>query len=260
MTDQPILTSVQDGVTTITLNVPERLNAVGVPILNALAEAVRVPDRDRRVIVLRGAGRAFCSGADLAQAGDLADPGGAAATIDAASDAVDAIVASPTPVVAVVHGPAAGVGVPIALAADIVIAAREAYFQLAFTRVGLMPDGGATALVAASVGRQTAVRMALLAERIAADEALRLGLISYAVDAGELEETVARVLTTLRHGPAVAQARTKQAINAATLTGLDAAFQRERTGQIGLLGSADFAEGVRAFLGKQRAAFTDTPF
>ncbi|MDP4960141.1 MAG: enoyl-CoA hydratase-related protein, partial [Mycobacterium sp.] len=163
----------------------------------------------------------------------------------------------PKPVVAVVGGPAAGVGVSLALACDVVLASEKAFFLLAFTKIGLMPDGGASALVAAAVGRIRAMRMALLAERITAAEALEYGLVSAVYPHDDLESAVAEVIHTLMSGPAIALRKTKQAINAATLTELDAAIDRETAGQLILLQSRDFREGTRAFQERRAADFTD---
>ncbi|KTR87869.1 enoyl-CoA hydratase [Microbacterium testaceum] len=246
----------EGSVRTITINAADRLNSLDDAMLRALAEAVAEEPGSDRVIVLRGAGRGFCAGADLGRVEDLADAS-AAATIDAANDLVGALTRSPLPVVAVVHGPCAGVGVSIALAADIVIASTDAFFQLAFTKVGLMPDGGASALVAASVGRARAVRMALLAERLGAQEAAASGLIARAVAPSDLAAEADAIIAALAAGAGDALARTKAAVNAATLGGLDDAFGRERAGQLVLLGAADFAEGVRAFGDRRPPRFTD---
>ena len=179
------------------------------------------------------------------------------AVLAAANRAVRTIIDLPKPVVAVVHGPAAGVGVSLALACDVVLAAQNAFFLLAFTKIGLMPDGGATALVAASVGRARAMSMALLAERLPAAEAFSHGLISAVHPPGELESAVASVIDKLASGPAIALRKTKHAINAATLTELDDAIGRETTGQLKLLHTKDFAEGTRAFQERRSAVFTD---
>ena len=141
-----------------------------------------------RVVRLGGAGRGFSSGAGISAA-DHANPGASGTPDDvlaAANRAVRAIVALPKPVVSVVQGPAAGVGVSLAIAADIVLASEKAYFLLAFTKIGLMPDGGASALVAASIGRTRAMRMALLAERLSAADAFAAGLVSAVYPADEL--------------------------------------------------------------------------
>jgi enoyl-CoA hydratase len=174
-----------------------------------------------------------------------------------ANRVVRTITALPKPVVAVVHGPAAGVGVSLALACDVVLASEKAFFLLAFTKIGLMPDGGASALVAAAIGRIRAMRMALLAERITAAEALEYGLVSAVYPQDDLETEVAKVINTLMSGPAVALRKTKQAINSATLTELDDAIDRETAGQLVLLQSKDFREGTRAFQERRAAHFTD---
>ncbi len=164
----------------------------------------------------------------------------------------------PQPAVAVVHGAAAGVGVSLALACDVVLASEKAFFMLAFTKIGLMPDGGASALIAAAVGRIRAMRMALLAERISAAEAYAWGLVSAVYPVDEFDTGVDEVIATLVGGPAVALRKTKDAINAATLTELEGALEREKQGQLMLLESNDFREGTRAFQQRRAAAFTDS--
>ena len=160
--------------------------------------------------------------------------------------------------VAVVQGPAAGVGASLALACDVVLASENGYFMLAFTKIGLMPDGGASALVAAAVGRIRAMRMALLAERIPANEALQAGLVTAVYPADELDAEVDKVVTTLVRGPVVALAKTKEAVNATTLTELDAALEREHSGQAALLRGTDYREGIQAFQERRTANFTDS--
>lgn len=245
------------GVLTITINRANRLNAVTHRTLLALGDAVSHIEADDRVIVLRGEGRSFCSGADLDVADDISSV--AAAGMDAASRLIGALTASPLPVVAVVQGPCAGVGVSIALAADLVVASTDASFHMSFTRVGLMPDGGATALLSASIGRARAIRMTLLGERIIAADAAAQGLIAAAVPAARLEDEAVRMIEALRSGPAVALAHTKAAVNASALTELHPALAREREGQVRLLNAPDFAEGARAFAARRAPAFTDRP-
>ena len=155
-----------DGVLSVTLNRPDSLNSLTAAMLKGIADALEQAAGDPRVKVVRlcGAGRGFSSGAGISdedQAKKVAD--GPASVIDAANRAVRSIVTLPQPVVAVVQGPAAGVGASLALACDVVLASEKAFFMLAFTKIGLMPDGGASALIAASVGRHRAMRMALLA-------------------------------------------------------------------------------------------------
>jgi enoyl-CoA hydratase len=130
--------------------------------------------------------------------------------------------------------------------------------MLAFTKIALMPDGGASALIAAAIGRIRAMRMALLAERIAAAEAYEWGLVTAVYPADEFDAEVDKVIAALAAGPAVALRKTKNAINAATLSELEGAFAREREGQLGLLNSHDFREGARAFQERRQAHFSDT--
>ncbi|MGV0836036.1 enoyl-CoA hydratase [Mycolicibacterium thermoresistibile] len=249
-----------DGVLAVTFNRPDSLNSLTPPMLQTLAEAVELAGTDPRVKVIRltGAGRGFCAGAGISEDDQTArSEGGGSDLLDFANRAVNAIVGSPKPVVAVVNGAAAGVGVSLALASDIVLASEQAFFLLAFTKIGLMPDGGASALVAAAVGRIRAMRMALLAERISATEAHQWGLVTGVYPADEFDAAVDKVIATLTNGPAVALRKTKQAINAATLTELPNAVQRETEGQLQLLASDDFREGTQAFQQKRAAKFTD---
>jgi enoyl-CoA hydratase len=250
-----------DGILSVTLNRPGSLNSLTAEMFTTIAAVMERAAGDPAVRVVRigGAGRAFSSGAGIG-ADDYAEPGADGTPEDvlhAANRAVRSIVAIPKPVVSVVHGPAAGVGVSLAIAADLVLASDEAYFLLAFTRIGLMPDGGASALVAASIGRTRAMRMALLAERLPAADALAAGLVSAVYPADELEAGVTAVLDRLKSGPAVALRKTKQAVNAATLTALDDALARETDGQLALLSSPDFREGAKAFQQRRPATFTD---
>ena len=253
--------TLSNGVLAVTLNRPDSLNSVTAAMLTTIADllAHAATDAAVRVVRLGGAGRGFSSGAGMS-ALDHADPGANTPedVLRAANSAIRSIMAFPKPVVSVVQGPAAGVGVSLAIAADIVLASEKAYFLLAFTKIGLMPDGGASALVAASIGRARAMRLALLAERLSAGDALAAGLVSAVYPADDLEAGVSAVVEKLKYGPALALRRTKHAINAATLTELEAALDRETEGQLALQSSRDFREGVRAFQQRRPAAFTDS--
>jgi enoyl-CoA hydratase len=251
-----------DGVLSVTFNRPDSLNSLTAAMLTTLADTLERAATDPRVKVVRlgGAGRGFSSGAGISEE-DHANPGTAgtpADVLDAANRAVRSIVNLPQPVVAVVQGPAAGVGASLALASDVVLASEKAFFMLAFTKIGLMPDGGASALIAAAVGRIRAMRMALLAERIPASEAFEWGLVTAVYPADQLEAEVSSVISTLVTGPAVALRKTKNAINVATLVELEAALEREKQGQLGLIESHDFREGTRAFQQRRPANFTDS--
>jgi enoyl-CoA hydratase len=246
------------GVLSVTIDRPDSLNSVTKPVLAGIADAMKQAASDPRVKVVRlgGAGRGFCSGAGMS-ADDVAGGGPGSEIIAEANRAIRAITALPRPVVAVVQGPAAGVGVSLALACDLVLASDKAFFKLAFTQVGLMPDGGASALIAAAIGRIRAMRMALLAERLPATEALSAGLITAVYPAEEFDAEVDKVVSKLLAGPVVAYAKTKDAINATTLTELDDALEREFRGQSVLLRSHDFSEGATAFQQRRTPNFTD---
>ena len=239
---------------------PERLNAVTADGLDDLADLLEEAgeDPDVRVVVLSGEGRAFSSGADLR--GDVSEEPSAArpgvATLLAANRVVRVLREMPQPTIAAVNGPAAGVGCSLALACDLVVAAESAYFLLAFTNVGLMPDGGATALVPASLGRSRALQLALVPERLPAARAHEWGLVQRVVPDGDLAEAVADLTDRLVAGAPLALAATKRAINGVTLAGLDEALTAELVGQSELLGSADFREAVAAFADKRLPSFT----
>ncbi|MDT5139893.1 MAG: enoyl-CoA hydratase [Mycobacterium sp.] len=247
-----------DGVLSVTIDRPDSLNSLTTAVLAGIADAVEYAATDPRVKLVRlgGTGRGFSSGAGMS-AEDVERGGPKTATITEINRTVRAITTLPHPVVAVVHGPAAGVGVSLALACDLVLASDQAFFMLAFTKIGLMPDGGASSLVAAAIGRVRAMRMALLAERLPAAEALSCGLVSAVYPAAEFEAEVDQVIAKLLAGPAVAFAKTKAAINAATLTELEPTLQREFDGQSLLLDSHDFREGARAFQERRSPNFSD---
>ena len=261
MTARPVadLAVRRDGpVLRIAFDRPASLNAVTAQVLDDLADLVEEAgeDDDVRVVVLTGTGRAFSSGADLgaaAGAGGSTPPG--PETLLAAARVVRALQSVPQPVVAAVNGPAAGVGCSIALACDLVVAAESAYFLLAFTNVGLMPDGGASLLVPASVGRARAMELALVPERVPAVQAREWGLIHRAVPSSELDGAVEALVARLAAGAPLALAATKRAVNAATLHQLDAALRRETDGQLELLRTADFAEGVAAFAARREPRY-----
>jgi enoyl-CoA hydratase len=243
------------GVLRLTFNRPEMLNALSGKMADDLAGALETATgrEDVRVLVLSGAGPAFCAGADIS--GTDAHEHFDVSALDRANRIVRAITSCPKPVVAAVNGVAAGVGCSAALAADLVVAASSASFLLAFSRIGLMPDGGASLSVAASIGRARAMRMALLAEPLAAEEAYAAGLVSHLVADDELASFVDTLAARLAAGPPLAYAATKKAVNAATLPGLEDALERERTGQTVLLRTADAAEGMRAFSERRRPVF-----
>lgn len=242
---------------TIRLNNPGTLNSVDGPTLVAVAAAVDelAGDAGIRVIVVTGAGRGFCSGARLTPDanGDLRVD---ESLLTAAGRVISSIMSCDKPVLAAVNGIAAGVGLSIALACDYVVACDSATFMLAFGRIGLMPDGGATALVAASIGRARALRMALTAEKVPAHTAEQWGLICESCPDDLFTTRVADLADLLANGAPKAVAATKHAITGAVIPDLDAVLAREEAGQLALVATDDFAEGVSAFIAKRVANFT----
>ncbi len=244
-----ISTTLDGGVLRIRLDRPEKLNAVNTPMLQELRARIDDgADDSVRVVTLTGAGRAFCAGGDLTGA----ETDGAAL---AANDVVQAIVALPKPVIAGVRGAAVGFGCPLALACDLVVAERSAYFQLAFTRVGLMLDGGASALLPAAIGRARAGRMALLAEKISAATAFEWGMISHLVNDDDFDAQLESLTQALATGPTLSYSGIKRALAASTLAGLSHAQALEAEGQEALTSTADFREGVRAFVSRRAPKF-----
>jgi enoyl-CoA hydratase len=246
---------VEDGALWLTLNRPAVFNALTGEMADELARLVEEATArdDVRVVAVTGTGAAFSTGADIS--GTDAHEHFDVTALDRANRIIRAIVNLDKPVVAAVNGIAAGVGCSAALAADVIVAAESASFLLAFARIGLMPDGGATATVAASVGRARAMRMGLLAEPLTAREAYDAGLVTHVTADDEFEVTVATIVRRLAGGPPLAFAATKKAINAATLGQLEDALDRERTGQTLLLRTDDVAEGMRAFGEKRKPTF-----
>ncbi|OSC28719.1 MULTISPECIES: enoyl-CoA hydratase-related protein [Mycobacterium] len=242
----------RDGaVLRIRLDRPEKLNAVDAPLLDELSARLgdAAADPAVRAVLLSGAGRAFCSGGDLTGG----ETEGAA---HAANRVVRAVTSLPKPVVAGVHGGAVGFGCALALACDLVVAAPSAYFQLAFSRVGLMPDGGTSALLPGLVGRARAARMAMTAERVSAATAFEWGMIAHVTSVDDYESVLEDVLQSVACGPTVSFGWTKRALAAATLGELEPVQAIEAEGQLALIDTADFREGVRAFRERRNPDFS----
>lgn len=239
---------------------PRALNAFDAALLAEFGAAVRSvsADRDVRAVLLTGAGRAFCAGADLdldaSDDVDLAEKTRSDLR-EGYNPMIRALRSMDKPVVAAVNGPAVGVGCSIAMACDLVVASDHASFALAFSRVGLTPDGGASLLLGARAGLGRASRLALLAEKIDAARAVELGIADELVPAEELDARATELTTRLAAGPTAAYAATKRALNAALLPGLDAALDLEAELQSALAGSADFAEGAAAFAERRAPLF-----
>ncbi|WP_152360750.1 enoyl-CoA hydratase [Microlunatus speluncae] len=242
-----------DGIAAITLNRPDRLNALTPESTVRLAEALDAASADGsvRVITITGAGRAFCAGADLA--GGL--EGATDELIDVLNRIATAICTAPKPVLALLNGPAVGAGASLALACDLILASSAAYLKPGFEAIGLMPDGGGTGFWTAALGRAKALQVLLLGDAIPAEEAQRLGLVAHVAGPEEFGAAADQFSRRLATGPTQAYAATKQAVNAVALSGLAQTLAFEREHQLELLRTADFAEGLTAFAEKRPPRF-----
>lgn len=254
------ITLVHDqGLATLTLNAPDKLNAVSRKMIAELKDCWEklAADSSVRAVLLTGAGRGFCAGADLSDPdrdrGETADSG---AALDKFFNPVIRLMRSvPKPVVAAVNGPAAGVGMSFALAVDIAIASKSATFLQAFARIGLLPDGGSTWFLPRLVGEQRARALAMLAPQITAAQAKEWGLIWDVVEDGDLMKTAQELARRLADGPTLSLARIKEAMNRASANQLGQQLDLERDFQRELGRSEDFREGVAAFLAKRKPVF-----
>lgn len=250
-----IETSVSQNVGTITLNRPDRLNALTPDMAGEIVDALfAMPGLGARAVILNGAGKGFCSGTDLQMEGGLPEDLGELLE-DHYNPAMEKIMASPLPMVAAVHGACAGIGCSLALACDFVVAARSAYFLQAFINIGLVPDGGATWMLPRLVGRARAVEMMMLGDRISAEKAEDWGMIYRAVDNEALAAEALSLAQRLGNGPTVALGLLRTGMAAALESNFPQALTMERRHQRDAGRSADFAEGVQAFLAKRPAKF-----
>ncbi|HTR87281.1 MAG TPA: enoyl-CoA hydratase-related protein [Reyranella sp.] len=254
-----VLVAKDNGLATLTLNAPEKLNAVSrkmIAELKATWESLAADDSVRAVL-LTGAGRGFCAGADLAdpdrEASATADSGSALEKFF--NPTIRVMRTMPKPIVAAVNGVAAGVGMSFALASDVAIAAKSASFLQAFARIGLLPDGGSTWFLPRLVGEQRARALAMLAPQIKAEQAKEWGLIWDVVEDAELMPKATEIARRLAEGPTLALGRIKQALNEASGQDLSRQLDLERDFQSALGKSEDFKEGVAAFLAKRKANF-----
>jgi 2-(1,2-epoxy-1,2-dihydrophenyl)acetyl-CoA isomerase len=260
MAYETILFAREGGIARLTLNRPDRMNsfndAMHAEVRDAL-DRVRT-DSSLRVLLLTGAGRAFCAGQDLADR--AVAPGAEPVDLGASIERnyrplVLALRRLPLPVVCAVNGVAAGAGANIALACDIVIAAKSATFIQAFSKIGLIPDSGGTYFLPRLVGTARAMGLAMLGERLIAEQAAEWGLIWQCVDDGELHAAVEKLLRTLAGAPTAGLAATKRALYASADNSLETQLDLERDLQRMLGRSDDYREGVAAFTAKRAPRF-----
>jgi len=246
-------------VAVLTLNHPEAMNAAGATLVNGVSKAldfIANKDNGFRVVILTGEGRGFCSGANLSERGGA---------VQGAGQALETIFHPflrrlrdyPMPIVTAVNGAAAGVGMSIALMGDLVIAARSAYFLQAFTRIGLVPDGGSTWLLPRLIGLARAKELSLLAERLPAGAALAWGLINRVADDNALLDDALALANRLAEGPS-SLALTRRLYWESPLNSYEEQLDLERSSQEAAQKTQDFIEGVTAFLQKRPAKFHGT--
>jgi 2-(1,2-epoxy-1,2-dihydrophenyl)acetyl-CoA isomerase len=248
-----------DRVGLITLNRPEKLNAFADRMRDDLGEVTRAAAKDDAVgtLVITGAGRAFCAGADIGYMHDLVvrqDWDALEALVVAGAEVVSAIDSLAKPVLAAVNGAAAGGGANLALACDIRVAATSASIGQTFNRIGLQPDWGGTYFLPRLVGLGRALELALTAEMLSAEEALRIGLFNRVVDDERLINETLSLAARLAAKPPLAVALTKQAVRQGFVSTLPEALDRERVNQMRLFRSAEARAAIHAFLEKRASA------
>ena len=261
MVEAFILSTVEQGVMTITLNRPDRLNSFNDLMHQQLAESLTQAERDDsvRCLLITGAGRGFCAGQDLNDRN--VDPSGPAPDLGLSVERfynplVRRLAALPKPVIAAVNGVAAGAGATLALGCDMVLAARSASFVMAFSRLGLVPDCGGSWFLPRVAGRARAMGLALLGEKLSAEQAAQWGMIWQLVEDAELADTSLQLARHLAAQPTFGLGLIKQALQAAETNGLDAQLDLERDYQRMAGRSADYREGVSAFLAKRPPQFS----
>ena len=257
MTFETIRFAVADAVATITLNRPERLNAMPPQMAEDISQALDELG-DARVLVITGEGRAFCSGADLAgrSSGGGSVAGGAYAALTRSyNPTMLKLSRLPVPIITAVNGPAAGIGCSLALAGDFAIAGRSAYFLQAFVNIGLVPDGGASWMLPRLIGKARATQMMLLGEKISGEQAADWGLIYRCVEDTDLMTEAHALALRLANGPSLALGIMRQNIAAALEMDYSSALLREAEGQKIAGASADAMEGAMSFLQKRKPVF-----
>ena len=261
MSYQTIQFETADGIARLTLNRPERLNSFNTEMHAEVRDVLAALQRDTsaRVLVITGAGRGFCAGQDLSDR--VVAPGGAPPDLGASIERgykplILALRRLPLPVIAAVNGVAAGAGANIALACDLVLAARSATFIQAFSKIGLVPDSGGTWILPRLVGHARAMGLALLGDKLPAEQAEEWGLIWRCVADAQLATEVDTLARQLAAAPTRGLARTRQALLEGWNRTLEQQLDIERDCQQELGRSADYAEGVAAFLEKRVPRFT----
>jgi 2-(1,2-epoxy-1,2-dihydrophenyl)acetyl-CoA isomerase len=259
MSDTILGVDVRDGIAWLTLNRPQAGNAIDIPIAKELLAAAERCERDSavRAVVITGAGKMFCAGGDLRSFGGAGDR--IADVLTELTQVLHAAVARlarmRVPVIAAVNGAAAGAGMSLACAADLVIAAESAHFTMAYTAAGLTPDGSSTYFLPRLVGPMRARELMLTNRRLTAAEALAWGMITKVVPDAELRATTRALARALADGPTLAYGATKLLVLASALESLEAQLDLEAREIVTISATRDSREGIAAFLAKRRPTF-----
>ncbi len=252
---QTIAVEIADELGIVTLNRPDKMNALTAQMRAEIAYAMRDVAKNARAIVLTGAGRAFCTGQDLGDRGGATEVDLERTLRDEYAPMLEAIYDCPVPTIAAVNGPAAGAGANLALSADVIIATESAYFLQAFTRIGLIPDAGGTWFMPRQMGLAKAMGAALFADKISARQADDWGMIWEAVEDDKFDAHWRERAAHLAAGPTAAYAAVKQAIRGSFDNRLEVQLETEAHLQGDCGKSRDFREGVLAFMEKRPAKF-----
>ncbi len=253
-----VLVTLENGIKRITFNNPARRNAMDFEAFKFIGDEIkRSAEDETKVVVLTGAGEAFCAGADVQGFGSGEATGDVTASLRAGvNPGIQAMRDLPKPIIARVHGHAAGVGCNYALASDIIIASDQAFFGQVFVKIGLMPDGGGTYFLPQTVGYNRAFELMALGDPISSQQAFEMGMINRVVLAEELDATVNKLAERLAASPGIALAKIKTGLIASVNSDLAAALEYEAINQGDCFRSEDFKEGVSAFLQKRKPNFT----